>query len=167
MIKYLETRGGDQPLYSKLDTMRWMKEHQCCYTNAQLNFWLLLRPLTDGGKESTRHLTRRLLSIWHWVSVLGPPICSPAPFMLDIGHWLSEDRDVDNTQWWIEAYACSLQHVAEASVGWYWTAVGETMAPEVTNLVKTSMTTTGMRIPHMSLDSACPCCTRGKLLKMS
>ena len=38
-------------------------------------------------------------------------------------------------------------HVAEASVGQYWTVEGETMVLEVSNLVKTFMNATGMRIP--------------------
>ena len=96
-----------------------MKEHQHSYTDEQLDFWLLLRPLTDGSEELSRHLARRLLSIWHWASALDPPICPPAPTALDIGHWLWEDHDVDDTQWWIKAYMCSLQCVAEASVGQY------------------------------------------------
>ena len=55
--------------------MKWMKEHQHSYDDAQLDFWLLLRPLTDGSEESTRHLARRLLSMWHWSSAMStlPP----------------------------------------------------------------------------------------------
>ena len=115
--------------------------------DAQLDFWLLLRPLTDSCEESSRHLMKRFLSIWHWASTLDPPIYLPGPSMLDIGHWLWEDRDVDDRKHWIEAYTSSLQCMAKASMGWYWTAVGKTMVPEVSNLVKTFMTATGMRIP--------------------
>ena len=50
-------RGWEQPLDPETDASKWMKEHQCSYTDAQLDFWLLLRPLTDGGKESSWHLT--------------------------------------------------------------------------------------------------------------
>ena len=107
----------EQPLDPEVDAMRWVKECQCSYTDAQLDFWLFLRPLTDGSEELSRHLTRRLLSIWHWASALDPPVCPPAPSLLDIGHWLQEDHDVDDRQWWIEAYMCSLQRVAEASMG--------------------------------------------------
>ena len=140
-------RGWEQPLDPEVDTMRWMKEHQHSCMDAQLDFWLLLRPLTDSGEELSRHLVRRLLSIWHWASALDPPVWLPVPSALDIGHWLQEDRDVDDRQWWIKAYECSLQRMAEASVGQYWTMVGETMVPEVSNLVKTFMTATGMQIP--------------------
>ena len=139
-------RGWEQPLDPEVNAMRWMKEHQCSYMDMQLDFWLLLRPLTDGGKESSRHLTRRVLSIWHWPSALDPPVCPPVPSSLDIGHWLQEDHDVDDRQLWIEAYACALQCMAEASVGQFWTTVGKTMVLEGSNLVKTFMTATGMWI---------------------
>ena len=75
-----QPEDGNNLLDPEVDTMRWMKECQHSYMDAQLDFWLLLRPLTDGGKESSRHLMRRLLSIWHWASALDPPICPPAPF---------------------------------------------------------------------------------------
>ena len=138
------TGGWGEPLDLEVDARKWMKEHQHSYTDMQLNFWLLLRPLTDGGKES------RLLSMWHWASALDLPICPPAPSSLNIGHWLWEDPKVDERQRWIEAYACSLQHIAEASVGWFWTTEGRTMTPEVSNLVEMFMTMTGMRVsPHL------------------
>ena len=53
---------------------------------------------------------------------------------------------MDERQRWIKAYACSLQHVAEASVGWYWTVEDGTMTLEVSNLVETFMAMTGMHI---------------------
>ena len=149
-----EFMGGDQvarewvqPLNPKTQALKWMKEHQHSYMDAQLDFWLLLRPLTDGGEESSRHLARRLWSVWHWVSALDPPICLPTPSLLNIGIWLWEDYDVKDRQQWIEAYVCSLQCVAEASVGQSWTTEGETMVPQVNGLVETFMAMTGMRIP--------------------
>ena len=33
--------------------MKWMKERQRSYRDIQLEFWLLLRPLTDGSEERT------------------------------------------------------------------------------------------------------------------
>ena len=42
---------------------------------------------------------------------------------------------------------CLLQHVAKASVGQYWTVVGKSMVPGVSNLVKTFMNATGTQIP--------------------
>ena len=59
--------------------MKWMKEHQHSYHDVQLEFWLLLRPLTDRGEESTHHLACRLLSVWHWSSAVDPPTYPSAP----------------------------------------------------------------------------------------
>ena len=88
----------DQATGGQLDpvvgALKWMKEHQHLYTDAQLNFWLLLRPLTDGSEASTRHLACRLLSVWHWASVLDLPTCPPGPSSLNIGHWLWKDCNV-------------------------------------------------------------------------
>ena len=139
-----QATGGQ--LNPGVDALKWMKEHQHPYTDVQLNFWLLLRPLTDGGKESSQHLRCRLLSVWHWVSALDLPTCPPAPSSLNIGHWLWEDCEVDGTQKWIETYVCTLQHVAKASMGWYWTMEDGKMTLEVSNLVETFMAMTGMHV---------------------
>ena len=60
MIKDMqkESVGGNQvagewvqPLNPETQALNWMKEHQHSYTDAQLDFWQLLRPLTDVGEE--------------------------------------------------------------------------------------------------------------------
>ena len=97
--------------------MKWMKERQRSYRDVQLEFWLLLGPLMDGGKEHAHQLAHRLLSVWQWASAVDPPTYPPVPMSMDIGCWLREDDDKDEQQLWIEAYACALQRMAEASVG--------------------------------------------------
>ena len=89
--------------------MKWMKEHQHSYWDIQLEFWLLLRPSTDGSKECALQLACRLLSVWHWSSAVEPPTYPPVPTSLDIGYWLCQTRKNNNRQFWIEAYACALQ----------------------------------------------------------
>ena len=89
----------------------------------------------------------RLLSMWHCASVLDPPTCPPVPSSLNTGHWLCEDCKVNERQKWIEAYACTLQYIGEASVGHYWTTEDDrAMTPEVSKLVETFMAVTGMHI---------------------
>ena len=110
--------------------MKWMKERQCSYQDFQLEFWLLLRPLTDGSEERTRQLAHRLLSVWHWSSAVEPPTYPPAPTSLDIGYWLRRTRKNNNRQFWIEAYACALQRVAEASIGRRWIAFEGRRVPQ-------------------------------------
>ena len=51
------------PVDPNIQGMKWMKEHQCSYRDVQLDIWLLLRPLADGGEELTHQLARRLLSV--------------------------------------------------------------------------------------------------------
>ena len=114
--------GGEQssapfhPVDPNIQGMKWMKECQCSYRDVQLNFWLLLRPFTDGSEESTRQLARRLLSVWHWSMAINSPTYPPTPTVMSIGYWLRESSEEDKRQLWIEAYPCALQRVAEASV---------------------------------------------------
>ena len=68
--------------------MKWMKECQCSYREVQLDFWLLLRPLTDRGEESTHQLAHRLLSVWHCSLAVDPPTYPSAPTSMNIGYWL-------------------------------------------------------------------------------
>ena len=42
-----------QPVNPNTHGMKWMKEHQHSYREVQLDFWLLLQPLTNGSEEST------------------------------------------------------------------------------------------------------------------
>ena len=76
--------------------MKWMKLHQGSYGDIQLEFWLLLRPLTDGSEEHTRQLAHRLLSVWHWSSAVDPTMYPPAPTSMNIGYWLRETRKKDD-----------------------------------------------------------------------
>ena len=75
------------PVDPNTQGMKWMKEYQHSYRDVQLEFWLLLRPLTDGGEEHTRQLARRLLSVWHWASAVNPPntLPHPHPWTSDVG----------------------------------------------------------------------------------
>ena len=76
------------PVNPNIQGMKWMKEHQRSYHDVQLDFWLLLRPLTDGGEESTCQLARRLLSMWHWSSVVNLPTYPSVPTSMNTGYWL-------------------------------------------------------------------------------
>ena len=67
------------PVDPNIQGMKWMKERQCSYKDVQLGFWLLLRPLMDGGKESTHQLAHRLLSVWQWSLAVDPPHILPHP----------------------------------------------------------------------------------------
>ena len=84
------------PVDPNTQGMKWMKLRQRSYRDIQLEFWLLLRPLTDGSEEHTRQLARRLLSVWHWSSAVDPPTYPPAPTSMNIGYWLHQTRKKDD-----------------------------------------------------------------------
>ena len=127
--------------------MRWMKERQRSYKDIQLEFLLLLRPLTNGSEECTRQLARRLLSVWHWSSAVDPPTYPPAPTSMNIGYWLHQTKKKDIRQFWIEAYACVLQRVAEASIGRRWIAFEERRVPKISRVVEVFLHATRTRVP--------------------
>ena len=79
-LKEKQDLAGGRPIVSTISSsrpniqgMKWMKECQHSYRDVQLNFWLLLQPLTDSSEELTRQLAHRLLSMWHWSSAIDPP----------------------------------------------------------------------------------------------
>ena len=123
-----------------------MKECPHSYRDTQLEFWLLLKPLTDGGDEPTHQLACRLLSVWHWSSAVDPPTYPPAPTFMNIRYWLCKGNDGDEQQLWIEAYACALQCMAEASVGQRWIAYREIRVPKISRLVEIFLHATGTQV---------------------
>ena len=67
--------GGDQatkecvqPLNPQTQALKWMKECQHSYTDGQLDFWLLLWPLANGGEDQadTWSTDFCLCGIGHW-----------------------------------------------------------------------------------------------------
>ena len=153
--------GGDAEVNADPDIhpMEWMHNHQHCYNDEMIVFWPLLCPLTDGGGTVTRCLTCRLLSTWEWSSTMHPTSCPPTPTNMEIGRWLPldrDDRDGSREDLWIEAYACCLQHMAEASAGRSWVTEGEGMAPHVSPRTQAFLSTTDRRISPSILRECWP-----------
>ena len=65
---------------------------------------------------------------------------------MNIGYWLRESDDEDERQLWIEAYACALQCVAEASVGRRWISYRGIRVPKISRLVEIFLHATGTRV---------------------
>ena len=135
--------GGEGDTDLDRHLMAWMCNCQRCYDDEMISFWPLLRPLMDGGGTATRHLARRLLSTWQWSSTTHSTSCPPTPTNMEIRRWLPLDREGSKEDLWIEAYACCLQHMVEASAGCSWVTEGEGMAPQVSPLVEAFLSTTG------------------------
>ena len=121
-----------------------------------ISFWPLLCPLTDGGGTVTQCLVHRLLSTWQWSSITHPTSCPPAPTNMEIGRWLPLDREGSREDLWIEAYACCLQCVAEASAGRSWVTEGKGMAPQVSPLIQVFLSATGRCVSLSSLRECWP-----------
>ena len=56
------------------------------------------------------------------------------------------DREGSGKDLWIEAYACCLQCVAEASTGQSWVMEGQEMAPQVSPLAEAFLSATGRHV---------------------
>ena len=67
-----------------------------------------------------------------------------------------DDRVGSREDLWIEAYACCLQHMAEASTGWSWVAEGEGMAPCVSPLTQAFLSAMGRCISPSILQECWP-----------
>ena len=71
----------------------------------------------------------------------------PAPTSMNIGYWLCQTKKKDIRQFWIEAYACALQRVAEASVGRRWIPHKGIRVPKISRVVEVFLHATGTHVP--------------------
>ena len=68
--------------------MRWLEQCEEQIHEGEIEWWLLIHPLTDVSDVATCTLA------WHWtVETSESPICPPAPMILNIGQFLNEDRE--------------------------------------------------------------------------
>ena len=148
--------GGEVDVDPGRHPMAWMCNHQRCYDDEMISFWPLLCPLTDGGGTTTWCLVCRLLSTWQWSSITHPTSYPPAPTNMEIGQWLHLDREGTREDLWIEAYACCLQHVVEASAGHSWVTEGEGMAPQVSSLAQAFLSAKGRHVSPSILRECWP-----------
>ena len=148
--------GGESCIDPDKHPMAWMCNHQCCYEDEMINFWPLLRLLTDGKGTTTQCLAHHLLSMWHWSSITHPTSYTPTPTNMEIGRWLPLDWEGSREDLWIEAYTCGLQSMAEASTGWSWVTEGERMAPQVSPLVQAFLSTTRRHVSLSTLQECWP-----------
>ena len=66
---------------------------------------------------------------------------------MNIGYWLCQTKKKDIRQFWIEAYACALQRMAEASVGRRWIAHKGIRVPKISRVVEVLLHATGSHVP--------------------
>ena len=105
---------------------------------------------------NTRHLACCLLSTWQWSSTTHATSCPSTLSNMEIGRWLPLDREGNKEDLWMEAYACCLQHVVEASVRCSWETVGEEMVLQVSPLVQEFLTAMGRSVSPSSVRECWP-----------
>ena len=93
-------------------TRRWLEECEQGIHEEEIEWWLLICPLTDKNDMAMHTLVQRLLAVWHWtVKTSRPLIYQPALTILHIGQFLNED--IEGCGWdikdWLEVYPCALQ----------------------------------------------------------
>ena len=148
--------GGQAEEDPNTHLMAWMRDRQNSYSDEEIHFWPLLRPLTDGGGTNTRHLARHLLCTWQWSAAIHTAACPPAPCNMEIGCWLPLDRQGNKEDIWAETYYGSLQRMAAASIGHSWETEGEGMVPKVSPLVLAFLTAMGRSVNPSSARECWP-----------
>ena len=89
--------------------------------------------------------------------ISGPPhLLPPAPTNMEIGRRLSLDQEGSREDLWMEAYARSLQRIAEAATGQSWITEGGGMVPQVSLLVQAFLMATGRCVSPRALHECWP-----------
>ena len=85
----------------------------------------LLAPLTSGAEGTAKSLVKCLVATWRWnIKVWGKGVCPPAPMVLNIGQFLTDQETEGGfgEPHWFVAYSLTLQRVGEAAHGRKWDA---------------------------------------------
>ena len=105
--------------------LAWMCDCQCGYVDEQIKFWLLLHLLMDGS-EVTTWQTGMLAFVYMALVFCHPSNVVPTcPNQHGNRNGLLLNQKGEKQDLWTEAYACSLQGIAEATAGWSWISEGE------------------------------------------
>ena len=115
-------------------------------------------------------LTKHLVATWWWnVKVRGEGMWLPAPSILNIGQFLTEEVEggMGEPHWFV-AYSCALQRVGEAACGRKWEARREALEIKASPLVhafwrKTDIDLTMASIKHCWEPAPEHCTTRGRM----
>ena len=83
--------AGDKidPLWQ---TTRWLRSFREQCKKDEPIWWSLIHPLTDGRDMAALDLAQWLMATWRWeITISTPPICPPAPTVMNIGQFLDKD----------------------------------------------------------------------------
>ena len=87
----------------------------------EVPWYELVIPLMLGVECMALSLAKCLLMVWS-IRVCGEDACPPAPTILNISQFMTEEEVAEGmgeTHWFM-AYSCTLQWVGKAACGWKW-----------------------------------------------
>ena len=99
-------------------TQRWLQVATQGIRNKEVLWHELLTPLTSGAEGAAKALAKPLVATWRWnIKVRGEGMCPPAPSMLNIEQFLTDQEAEGGVgePYWLVAYSCTLQRVGEAA----------------------------------------------------
>ena len=110
--------GGDQCADPDKYPMSWMHDHQRWYDDKMNSGPALPADRWERNHNSAAGMSPSI----NLALVISDPshLLPPTPTNMEIGRWLSLDREGSREDLWMEAYARSLQSVAEVATGWSW-----------------------------------------------
>ena len=76
----------------------------------------MVTPLTSGAEGTALSLAKCLVTVWQWnIKVHGEDDCPPAPSVLNIGQFITDEEAVGGEPHWFVAYSHALQWVGEVA----------------------------------------------------
>ena len=90
----------------------WLQVAAQGITDEEVRWHELLTPLTSGVEGTARSLAKHLVAAWWWnVKVQGEGVCPPAPSLLNIGQFITDEEVAGGMgeSHWFMAYSHVLQ----------------------------------------------------------
>ena len=117
---------------------RWLQVVAQGIRDEEVPWHDLLAPLTSGAEGAAKALAKHLVAMWRWnIKVRGEGVCPPAPLVLNISQFLT-DQEAEGGMGephWFLAYSCVLQRVGEAAHRRKWNTWQEALEIKTSPLV--------------------------------
>ena len=144
--------------------MCWLQVAVQGIVEEEVRWYELVTSLTSGVEGTALSLTKHLVMAWWWnIKVHGEDDCPPAPTVLNIGQFITNEETVGGMGEpnWFMAYSCALQWVGEVAHGrkWEWPR-REALEIKASSLVHAFWCETGADLTV----APGPCATREKMV---
>ena len=111
---------------------RWLQVAVQGIAEEEVPWYELVTPLTSGVEGVALSLAKHLLMAWWWnIKVHKEDDCPPAPTILNIGQFMTDEEMAGGVgePHWLVAYSCALQRVDEAAHGRKWERLWRSESP--------------------------------------